>query len=1079
MANPYSTPLTARYKYKPLDVSVLAQPLAQQQQQYDLTEQAVDAAQFELAGLSPDSERAKEIKAVLGEQVGDISEGLLSKRDYRTAAKNLNKLNKFYNSNEEIKAIKGNYDAWQDAIKEQKKRLTGKNADLTQKEYEEWYQKSMIEFRDKGGTDFREGEYNTVNTMGRMSNMDEEIQEWAYKLANARPDEKRTILGKIQDVAGHRFKDQVIDTIVTYQNKDDITAELYNQLSTSDRFKSWLDEKAEYNHFFQSYGNPEYAADMYGKYHAHLDEQEENIIKSKAKKKQKEAALANIEEQRQSLTEGYAKSKGDYIKGMSKQAYTQDYLMGVSSSMADVFNFQNVEYDRTFVEDWEAKENYKNAMKAAEEAQNMNFTLTPNLHTPQGGGAGGSMLSEDDVTGLKNSTVVMDDLIGSSSLSNGGKTWTPEAGSGFKGLESNIIGTNRTLNELTQKLRKLDYERRQKVSSAKNQEEVDKINSDYMQANGGLINEQKQLETSLGGLKARYDREEQRVASVLTNKLEGLIADGKEKGQDVSWYTNQLNLLQNNIRKPWDDSFGDGTHMSNYLQGLKSETDSKYLLSPVAAVEAGAVLTDGSLALGVDMSNNGLLYTSIPYSRNDDDIKNREEVQISRMPNEKDRERIKKGFQTNKDGKGGNPALVGNHDKILTFNITSTDDKRALVGGARKFKVQAAERRTAWKKMLEESGYTVIQKEQSLGQKHAYFDDIVEYELVAIPNSLIEKQKAYANDPTRNYASTLTQGLAQGLYDQQGSRTTQDQGIVFNDAANTVSGGVFQNLVDYQQGDTNNSNTHRFYADTQGSYDMVESTGENPNLNLYEPREIVGTTSVNGKQVPLIRYALKQDLTEGQIINEISRTGNIKAQTGGMTADEKRTWSGANMGILADDWRNVFSTDVVMGTLGTSFALNEARTNTKKNFEKVAQWGNGEQTANALTQFAQTEISLDSGLQDRLALDYIDLSQGTAEEVNHMGTPFRLENGAMARYDITYTSLGGGQVSQTVTLVDANKYPNETRGVKVVDQNLSSTGVLNSDMPSFMRSYELLYGVNSNTPYIQTIQNLDQSRVGR
>jgi metallophosphoesterase superfamily enzyme len=59
----------------------------------------------------------------------------LSKRDYRTAAKNLNKLNKFYNSNEEIKAIKGNYDAWQDAIKEQKKRLVGKNADLSQKQY--------------------------------------------------------------------------------------------------------------------------------------------------------------------------------------------------------------------------------------------------------------------------------------------------------------------------------------------------------------------------------------------------------------------------------------------------------------------------------------------------------------------------------------------------------------------------------------------------------------------------------------------------------------------------------------------------------------------------------------------------------------------------------------------------------------------------------------------------------------------------------------------------------------------------------------------------------------------------------
>ena len=65
MANPYSTPITATYKYKPLDISTLAQPMAMAQQQYDAQVQAVDAALFELQGLSPDSQRAKEIKEYL------------------------------------------------------------------------------------------------------------------------------------------------------------------------------------------------------------------------------------------------------------------------------------------------------------------------------------------------------------------------------------------------------------------------------------------------------------------------------------------------------------------------------------------------------------------------------------------------------------------------------------------------------------------------------------------------------------------------------------------------------------------------------------------------------------------------------------------------------------------------------------------------------------------------------------------------------------------------------------------------------------------------------------------------------
>ena len=1061
MANPYSTPLTARYKYKPLDVSVLAQPLAQQQQQYDLTEQAVDAAQFELAGLSPDSERAKEIKAVLGEQVGDISEGLLSKRDYRTAAKNLNKLNKFYNSNEEIKAIKGNYNAWQDAIKEQKKRLVGKNADLSQKQYEEWYQKSMIEFRDKGGTDFRDGDYNTINTMGRMSDMDKEIQDYAYKLANARPDEKRTILGKIQDVAGHRFKDQVIDTIITYQNKDDITAELYNQLSSSDRFKSWLDEKAEYNHFFQSYGNPEYAADMYGKYHAHLDEQEENIIKSKAKKKQKEAALANVEEQRRSLTEGYAKSKGDYIKGLVKKAHTQDYLMGVSSSMADVFNFQDIEYDRTFVDDFEAHV----------------APLGPN----------GEVL-----TGKEDPGELIQNLIGTSSTT--GMNWTPGTGTGFKGLETNISGTQVALNNLQLKINPLKRQAKRDLQAAKTEEERQTIINNYNRDNADLFDKQKRLQKALSEQKAVYTRETDRVKINIKNNLNRLIAEGRKKGQDVSWYTEQLNLIENNISDPWNLSISQNkgkVSISGYLKGMQVDSKSKYdnspLLGDLSFAQPGVpgydvirldgitsasqgtnlsgVLSPGTVDAGVAA---GALLLDYATSDSGGDI-----IPVQRMAGEDDRKQIQNIKNNNKEA-------------ILEFDVSSSDfdhDFAVLPYSQSGFVQQAHDRKNSWIKMLEEEGYTIVQGPRSNSDKHAYLDDIVVHHLRAVPNSLIKKQKEYVSNPNKNQMAILQKGVSEELYNQQMSRSTQDQGIILNDASNSVSGGVFNQLVDYQQQDTNNANTHRFYMNENGSYRMASDgmNNEEPNLNLYEAREVVGTSTVDGKQIPLIRYALKQDLTEGQIINEISRSGNVKAQTGGMSADEKRVWSATKMGLLTDDWRNVFSTDVVVGTLGTSFALGEAVKNTRKTFENIAEYGDGAQTANALTQLAQTEISLDGKMQDRLALDYIDLFQGTTNEIRNQGTPFAFPDGSLGRYDIIYRSTGGGGVTQEITLVDAKKYPNETVGKEILTQSLSN--VMNSDVPAFMRSYELLYGINTNQAYMNNIlnrgQNIDVASVGR
>ena len=258
MANPYSTPL--QYEYKPLDISVLAGPLANMQQQYDLTRKQLDDTLFELKSLSPDDTRAKEIKAALGQSVDNIAGKLLSTKDYKAAGRKLGKLNKFYNSNEEFKAIQSNYENFQKAIEEQKKRLTGKNSDLTHDEYREWYTRQMQEFIDKKGTNYKDGDYNTIGTIGRLSNMDQEIEEWALKLLNATPMQQQHIIGEIEDIAGRPFQDQRINTLIEYKDKGQLTAEIYKQLSSSTRFQAWMDEKADYHHYFQSQGNPKYAA---------------------------------------------------------------------------------------------------------------------------------------------------------------------------------------------------------------------------------------------------------------------------------------------------------------------------------------------------------------------------------------------------------------------------------------------------------------------------------------------------------------------------------------------------------------------------------------------------------------------------------------------------------------------------------------------------------------------------------------------------------------------------------------------------------------------------------------------------
>ena len=134
MANPFVTP--TRYEYKPIDMSILAQPMAMMQQKYDTQLQKLDALDYDISNLSPDDERVKKIEAALGEDVTSLTGKLQETKDFRTSARKLAQLNKFYKGDDEIQAITGNYTAVQQAIERERKRV-GKKDGISTKQFDQ------------------------------------------------------------------------------------------------------------------------------------------------------------------------------------------------------------------------------------------------------------------------------------------------------------------------------------------------------------------------------------------------------------------------------------------------------------------------------------------------------------------------------------------------------------------------------------------------------------------------------------------------------------------------------------------------------------------------------------------------------------------------------------------------------------------------------------------------------------------------------------------------------------------------------------------------------------------------------
>jgi len=357
MANPFVTP--TRYEYKPIDMSILAQPMAMMQQKYDTQMQKLDALDYDISSLGPDDDRVKEIEAALGEDVTSLTNKLQETKDFRTSARKLAQLNKFYTGDDEIQAITSNYNAVQEAIKRQRKRVD--KGKLPTKQYDEWYAKMLGEFKAKKGTSYNEGKYNTVNTTGRLDDKDKEIQKLALKLSKEAPEQRKEILGKIG--ALDEYTNQVIDKTWHYKDKNQVANEIYQALKSSTSYKDWTEEMAEYSHYFASQ-DPDFAANQYGKYMGSYDKAIEKVSNSKLKKKEKETAIAELEKERAALQAAYEADKDGKMKSMYKQQHIESYFQDMAETSADVFDIEPyADIKRTTFQNYEARQTAENNQK--------------------------------------------------------------------------------------------------------------------------------------------------------------------------------------------------------------------------------------------------------------------------------------------------------------------------------------------------------------------------------------------------------------------------------------------------------------------------------------------------------------------------------------------------------------------------------------------------------------------------------------------------------------------------------------------------------------------------------------------
>lgn len=356
--SPYSTPI--QYEYKPLNLSAFAAPLSEMQQKFDITTEAIDAADFDLANLpyGTDPERAKELIKTVKSKRDELAKNLAETKNYKQAASKLRELNTLWQKDPELNALQANAKLWAERDKAERERID-KPGGITRDQYLQWKDREIRKYEANKGASFKataadkEGTYNQITGQtGRLADLSKDLEELSWKVASAVPANKMDAF-RSAGIDPTTLDAKFVKTIVEEKDAKKIAQLTSDYLRTLPRFRDWATEVADYNHD-QLQQNPEAykqtAAELNDKYLSSLNYQISAIEKAAKKDKDllKSAEYTDLMEEKAKAEQ--AKATGVYDPTATKNLYTHQHLNNVydMGALGKVLAYKNVTHDYQF-----------------------------------------------------------------------------------------------------------------------------------------------------------------------------------------------------------------------------------------------------------------------------------------------------------------------------------------------------------------------------------------------------------------------------------------------------------------------------------------------------------------------------------------------------------------------------------------------------------------------------------------------------------------------------------------------------------------------------------------------------------
>jgi hypothetical protein len=347
---PYTTPV--QFEYRPLNIQAFAAPLAKMQEEFDITTAKVADADFNLEHLpyGTDPERAKALLETVKGKQDELAKNLLETKNYKQAAIKLQELNKLWKTDPELNALQTNYKTWQELDKEQKARMD--KGELSRDQYLQWKERSIRDYSGVGGASFQadymnpEGTYQTIGRVGRLKDLEKDLEDMSWKVASAVEGDKREsalrAIGIDPEIMDKHFR----KTIIEERSQKKVADAVQGYLRTLPRFKEWGEEVADYNYDALQQDPSQYAEEagkINDKYISLIDEE----LKSYKGDKNSQEYKAIQEAKKEAMD---AKITGKYNDNVIKNLYTQEHMneMYDMTKLGKVFEYKKLSSEDQF-----------------------------------------------------------------------------------------------------------------------------------------------------------------------------------------------------------------------------------------------------------------------------------------------------------------------------------------------------------------------------------------------------------------------------------------------------------------------------------------------------------------------------------------------------------------------------------------------------------------------------------------------------------------------------------------------------------------------------------------------------------